>query len=133
VTATVGAGDDLAQRLGFTDPAGIIDRLDEPQTVSLFASATGMPTDEARTTLAQFRDRVTAVLDNPDNVATEVRTFLAQYADRAQQQARKTAAAVQEGATVGSWVTFGGLLLTLVVSILETMAGIPSLYSWRLR
>jgi hypothetical protein len=32
---------------------------------------------EVRATLAQFRDRVTAVLDNPDNVATEVRTFLA--------------------------------------------------------
>jgi hypothetical protein len=133
VTATVGAGDDLAQRLGFTDPTGIIDRLDDPQTVSLFASVTGMPTDEARTTLAQFRDRVTAVRDNPDSVATEVRTFLAQYADRAQQQALKTAAAVQEGATVGSWVTFGVLALTLVVSILGAMAGIPSLHTWRLR
>ncbi len=92
-----------------------------------------MPTDKVRTTLAQFRDWVTAVLDNPDNVATEMRTFLAQYADRAQQQARKTAAAVQEGATVGWWVTFGVLLLTLVVPILETMAGSPSLHTWRLR
>ena len=71
----------------------------------------------------------TALLDNPDNIAIEVRTFLAQYVDRAQQQARKTAAAVLEGATVGSWVTFGVLLLTLVVSILETMAGIPNLHT----
>jgi hypothetical protein len=132
-TGTVAGGGDLAQRLGFTDPTRIIDRLDDPQTVSLFASATGMSTEEARTALAQFRDRVVTVRDHPDQVAAEVRTFLAQYADRAQQQALKAAAAVQEGATVGSWITFGVLVLTLIVSILGAMAGIPSLRTWRLR
>jgi hypothetical protein len=76
---------------------------------------------------------VAAVRENPDQVAAEARTFLAQYADRAQQQALKAAAAVQEGATVSSWVTFGMLALTLVVSILGAMAGIPSLRTWRMR
>lgn len=131
--ATAAADGDLVQRLGFTDPTRVINRLDDPQTASVFASATGMSTDEARTALAQLRDRVAAVRDNPDRVAAEVRTFLAQYAERAKQQALKTAAEVQEGATVGSWVTFGVLALTLVVSILGAMAGIPSLHTWRLR
>ena len=107
-TGAVAGGGNLAQRLGFTDPSRIMDRLEDPQTVSVFAAATGMSTQEARTALAQFRDRVAAVRDNPDQVAAEARTFLAQYADRAQQQALKAAAAVQEGATVSAWVTFGG-------------------------
>ena len=41
--------------------------------------------------------------------------------------------AVQEGATVGSWVTFGVLMLTLVASALGALAGIPSLRTWRWR
>jgi len=132
-TGAVAGGGDLAQRLGFTDPSRVMDRLEDPQTVSVFAAATGMSTEEARTALVQFRDRVAAVRENPDQVAAEARTFLAQYADRAQQQALKAAAAVQEGATVSSWVTFGVLVLTLVVAILGAMAGIPSLRTWRMR
>jgi hypothetical protein len=133
VSATVAGGGDLAHQLGLTDSTRIIDWLDDPQTVSLFASVTGMPTAEARTALAQFRTKVEAVRDNPDRVATEVRSFLAQYKERAQQQALKAAAAVQEGATVGSWVTFVVLALTLAVSILGALAGIPSLRTWRAR
>jgi hypothetical protein len=133
VTATVTGGNDLAQSLGFTEPSRIMERLDDPETVSLFAAATGMSTEEARQALTQFRSQVEAVRENPDRVATEVRNFLDQYADRAQQQALKTAAAVQEDATVGSWVTFGILSLTLLVSILGALAGTPSLRTWRLR
>ena len=84
-----------------------MNRLDNPETASLFASAVGMSTQEARATLAQFRSRIEAVRDNPEGVATEVRTFLAQYKERAEQQALRAAAAAQQGATVGSWVTFG--------------------------
>jgi len=133
VSATVAGGGDLTHQLGLTDSTRIIDRLDDPQTVSLFASVTGMSTTEARTALGQFRSKVEAVRDNPDRVAAEVRTFLAQYKERAQQQAMKAAAAVQEGATVGSWVTFIVLALTLGVAILGALAGIPSLRTWRAR
>ena len=62
-TGAVAGGGDLAQRLGFTDPSRVMDRLDDPQTVSVFAAATGMATEEARTALVQFRDRVAAVRD----------------------------------------------------------------------
>src|SRR5262249_24101734 len=133
VSTTVAGGGDLAHQLGLTDSTRIIDRLDDPQAVSLFASVTGMATTDAQTALAQFRARVEAVRDNPDRVAVEVRTFLAQYKERAQQQALKAAAAVQQGATVGSWVTFIVLALTLCVSILGALAGLPSLHTWRTR
>ena len=133
VGATVAGGGDLAHQLGLTDSTRIIDWLDEPQTVSMFTSVTGIPTAEARSALAQFRSKVEAVRDNPDRVAAEVRSFLAQYKESAQQQALKAAAAVQSGATVGSWVTFVVLALTLGVAILGALAGIPSLRTWRAR
>jgi hypothetical protein len=133
VTATATQSGDLTQRLGLTDPTQVLNRLNNPETASVLAAATGMAPEEARATLAQLRGRLDAVRDNPERVATEVRTFLAQYKERAEQQALQTAAAVQQGATVGSWVTFGVLALTLVASILGALAGVPSLHSWRTR
>ena len=86
-----------------------------------------MPENEARTVLNQLRSQVEAVRDHPDRVVTEVRNFLEQYTDRAKQQARQVAATVQEGVTVGSWITFGVLVATFIVAILGARAGIPSL------
>jgi hypothetical protein len=133
VTSVVSGDGDLAQRLGLDNPSQIMNRLDDPEVVSVFASATGMPENEARSALNQLRSQVEAVRDNPDQVATEVRNFLTQYADRAKQQARQVAATVQEGATVGAWVTFGVLAATLIVAVLGARAGIPSLDAWRSR
>ena len=133
VTSVVAGSGDLAQRLGLTDPEQITNRLNDPEVVSVFAAATGMSTGEAQTALNQLRGQVEEVRDNPERVAAEVRNFLAQYADRVQQQGRQVAASVQEGATVGSWVTFGVLLATLIVAILGALAGNPSLASWRAR
>ena len=65
VGATVAGGGDLAQQLGLTDSPRVLERLEDPQTVSLFASVTGLPPTEARTALAQVRSRVEAVRDNP--------------------------------------------------------------------
>ena len=133
VTSVVSGDGDLAQRLGLDNPSQIMNRLDDPEVVSVFASATGMSTNEARTALNQLRSQVEAVRDNPDQVASEVRNFLTQYADRAKQQARQVAATVQEGTTVGAWVTFGVLAATLIVAVLGALAGIPSLGAWRSR
>ena len=133
VSSVVGGGGDLAQRLGLTDSTQVMNRLSDPEVASVFAAATGMSTSEAQTALNQLRSQVEEVRDNPERVASEVRNFLAQYADRVQQQARQVAADVQEGATVGSWVTFGVLVATLIVAILGALAGNPSLASWRSR
>ena len=76
VTTTATQGGDLAHSLGLTDATQVMNRLDNPETASLFASATGMAPEEARATLAQFRGRIEAVRDNPERVAAEVRDFL---------------------------------------------------------
>jgi hypothetical protein len=133
MTATATQGGDLAQRLGLTDPAQVMQRLDHPETAAVFAAAIGMSPEDARAALAQLRGRLDTIPDNPERVAAEVRTFLEQYKGRAEQQALRTAAAVQQGATVGAWVTFGVLAGTLVASILGALAGVPSLRSWRAR
>jgi hypothetical protein len=133
VTSVVAGNGDLAQRLGLEDPSQVINRLNDPKVISVFASATGMSTHEAQTALDGLRNQVEAVRDNPDRVATEVRNFLTQYAERAQQQGQQVAATVQEGATVGSWITFGVLAATFITAILGALAGIPSLGAWRSR
>jgi hypothetical protein len=109
VTSVVSGDGDLAQRLGLDNPSQIMNRLDDPEVVSVFASATGMPANEARTALNQLRSQVEAVRDNPAQGATEVRNFLEQYA------------------------TFGVLAATLIVAVLGALAGIPSLGAWRSR
>jgi hypothetical protein len=116
-TAAVSGGD-LTQSLGLDNPNHFVERLDDPQTATLFATATGVPRAEAEATLNTLRTRINAVRDDPERVAAEVRSFAAQYADRAKQQALNTAATVQAGATKGSWVTFGVLVATLIIAIL---------------
>jgi hypothetical protein len=133
VTTTATKGGDLAQSLGLNDPTQVMNRLDNPETATLFASATGMTPEEARATLAQLRGRIEAIRDQPERVATEVRDFLGPYKERAAQQALRTAAAVQKGAAVGAWVTFGVLTLMLLAAIVGALAGVPSLHTWRER
>ena len=128
-TAAVGSGD-LTQSLGLNNPQQAINRLSDPQTVSLFATATGMSTDEARTTLTNLQSRLQAVQNDPEQLRAEVQNFTNQYAERAKQQALTTAARVQEGATTGSWVTFGVLVVTLLATIIGALAGTPSGRQW---
>jgi hypothetical protein len=134
-TAAVGIGaaadGDLTQRLGLDDPNQIRARLDDPRTASTLATATGMSTEEARAALNDLRSRVEAVQNDPARVAAEVRSFLGQYSERVKQQALQAAATAQRGATVGSWVTFGVMLVSLAVAIAGAMSGAPSLQRWR--
>ena len=66
VTTTATQGGDLAHSLGLTDPTQVMQRLDNPETAALFASATGMAPEEARATLAQLRGRIEATRDKPE-------------------------------------------------------------------
>jgi hypothetical protein len=124
-------GGDLTQRMGLDDPNQVLAKLDDPRTASTLAAATGMSTAEAQTALSDLRSRVEAVKDDPTRVAAEVRNFLGQYTERAKQQAMTAAATAQRGATIGSWVTFGVMVVTLVVAIAGAMSGVPSLQRWR--
>ena len=72
-----------------------------------------------------------AVRDDPARVAAEVRDFLAQYTERAKQQALAAAGKAQRGATIGSWVTFGAMVVGRGVSIAGAMGGVPSVRRWQ--
>lgn len=126
-----GVGGDLTQRLGLDDPNQVLTKLDDPRTASTLAAATGMSAEEAKAALSDLRSRVEAVRDDPARVTAEVRNFLSQYAERAKQQAMQAAAKAQKGAAIGSWVTFGVMVVTLVVAIAGAMSGVPSLQRWR--
>jgi len=130
-TAVAAGGGDLVQTLGLNDPNQVMNKLDDPATASTLAAATGMSTEEARAALGDLRTRVQAVRDDPARVAAEVRDFLAQYAERAKQQALAAAAKAQRGAKIGSWITFGALVVGLGVSIAGAMGGVPSFRRWR--
>jgi hypothetical protein len=130
-TAVAAGGGDLVQTLGLQEPNRVIEKLDAPATASTLAAATGMSNEEARAALGNLRSRVEAVRDDPARVAAEVRDFLAQYSERAKQQAMVAAAKAQRGATIGSWITFGVLVVTLGVAIAGAMGGVPSFRRWR--
>jgi hypothetical protein len=126
-----GIGGNLTQRLGLDDPNQVLTKLDDPRTASTLAAATGMSAEEVKAALSDLRSRVEAVKDDPARVAAEVRNFLGQYAERAKQQAMQAAASTQRGAAIGSWITFGVMVVTLIVAIAGAMSGVPSLQRWR--
>jgi hypothetical protein len=123
-TAVAAGGGDLVQTLGLNDPNRVMEKLDDPGTASTLAAATGMSTEEARAALGELRARVQAVRDDPARVTAEVREFLAQYTERAKQQALAAAAKAQHGAKIGSWTTFGVMVVGLGVSIAGAMGGV---------
>jgi hypothetical protein len=130
-TAAVGVGGDLTQRLGFDDPTRVLQQLDDPRTASALATATGMSNAEAQAALSTLRSRVEAVKEDPARVTGEVRTFLAQYAERMKQHALAAAASAQRGATLGSWMTLGVMVVSLAVAMAGALLGVRSLQRWR--
>jgi hypothetical protein len=119
-------GGDLAQTVRLNDLNRVMETLDDPATASTLTAATGMSTEEARATLGDLRARVQAVRDDPARVAAEVRDFLAQYTERAKPQALVAAAKAQRGAQIGSWITFGVMVVGVGVSIAGAMGGSPA-------
>jgi len=130
-TAVAAGGGDLVQTLGLNDPNRVMEKLDDPATASTLAAATGMSPEEARAALGELRARVQGAREDPARVTSEVRDFLSQYAERAKQQALAAAAKAQRGAKIGSWVTFGAMVVGLGVSIAGAMGGVPNLRRWR--
>jgi hypothetical protein len=126
-TAVAAGGGDLVQALGLHDSTQVITRLNDPATAATLATATGMSTEEATAALETLRARVDTVRDDPAQVTAEVRTFMAQYAERAKQQALAAAATAQRGAKTGAWMTFGVMVVSLGVAIAGAMAGVPSI------
>jgi hypothetical protein len=131
-TAVAASGGDLVQTLGLKDANQVMHKLEDPTTASTLAAATGISNDDATAALADLRARVDLVRDDPARVAAEVREFLAQYAERAKQQAMAAAATAQRAAQTGAWITVGVLVVSLGVALAGAMAGVPSVQRrWR--
>jgi hypothetical protein len=131
-TAVAAGGGDLVQTLGLKDTNQVMQKLDDPTTASTLAAATGMSNEDATAALADLRARVDMVRDDPARVAAEVRDFLAQYAERAKQQAMAAAATAQRAAKMGAWITVGALVVSLGAALAGAMAGVPSIRRrWR--
>jgi hypothetical protein len=93
--------------------------------VSSLATATGTSTDEAARALEELRARIAPIRDDPARVAAEVRSFFEKYPEGRRAQASEDAAAVQRGARIGSWITLGALLVTLLVAVAGALSGTP--------
>ena len=98
------------------DPDEIIARLDDPRTVDVVVSATGMPRDDAGAELAAISFRVKAARNDLARARAEARAGLEEIASRA-------AARAEPYVRTASWALFGGLVVSLVVALLGGTAG----------
>jgi hypothetical protein len=114
-------GPDLAE--GNLDQ--IVQRLRDPQTARTVAAAMGIPEDEIRTDLAQIADKAEAAQANPAQAAAEVREGVRAMVERARSDGRLAQAGerAQEGAAKTAWMTFAALLLSLLAAVLGAMSG----------
>lgn len=114
---------------GGVDVSGSVDqilqRLRDPSTAQQVAQVTGMPESEVRQSLQSTAQRVEASRDNPSQAAAEAKQGMSQLMEKAkssgalQQKAEEVKPAVSKTA----WITFGALLLSLILAIIGAMAG----------
>jgi hypothetical protein len=103
----------------------VVQRLRDPQTSHLLASATGMPEEQVRTNLAQIASKADAAKDNPAQAATEVRQSVNDMIQKARADGTLTKAAekAKSAASKTAWITFGALLLSLLAAVFGAMTG----------
>jgi hypothetical protein len=120
------ANEELA---GTIDVAGTIDEMLEqlrsPELVNSVASATGLSVNETRDTLNETATRVEANRNNPTQAAEEASRGIASLFDRARASGALAAQAdeIQPEAASAAWLTFIGLLLSLVAAVAGAMVG----------
>lgn len=118
VGATVGGMD-----LSSGDVQQMLSRLNDPNTASTIAAATGMSEQEVRTQLSDVARQVEAARNNPEQAAAAVRQGTSQLMERARQQLPAMAANAQEGATKAAWITFAAMLISLLAALAGSMVG----------
>lgn len=116
---------DIARRLGLTDSSTMPSSLSDDRLVSLLTSTIGMSQEEARQTLAQLRTRIADLRNDPAGLNAELRGFLSRMLVRAQQQTVTLSQQTQQRLQKGSWFTFAGMVVTLLVTIFGSYSGLP--------
>lgn len=101
----------------------VLARLNDPQTARAIATATGMDQQEVARTLSDLSGRVEAVRNDPAQVAAELRTAAADFAERAKGRVQEAAADAQPAAARTAWSTFAALLLGLLAGMAGATVG----------
>lgn len=96
----------------------------------MVAAMTGISQEEAEKAIADLQGHIALVRDDPTAIEETIRNFLSRMNERARQKATEASAIVLHDATVGAWVTFGMLVVTLLVSLMGALAGTPSREEW---
>ena len=105
------------------DPSQIVARLNDPKTAQLVAAATGMPQDQARSTLGGIAQQVEAARANPTQAAAAARSGLQQLSARATQRLEQAAATAKPYASAAMWGTLIVMVIALIAAILGAMLG----------
>lgn len=105
------------------DPQQIIEKLNDPATVQMVSTATGMPQAEARSTLADIRQQVEAARDDPAQAAAAAKQGMEQLASKAGARVEKAAAEAQPYASATIWTTLLAMVLALVAAVSGAMMG----------
>jgi hypothetical protein len=121
--AQLAGGSDLVADLNAGNVDRLLARLNDPQTASTIAAATGMSQPDVQRTLADASVRVQANRNDPTRAFSEARAALRPITDRLQQQAAQTAARAKPYAAVTGWATFVALVISLLAAILGGLAG----------
>lgn len=95
----------------------ILNKLRDPQTAAVVASATGMSQQEASQELSRIGSRVEAVRNDPAQASAQARQGLADLSARARQNLSRTAAEVKPEVTTTAWLAFAALVLSLLAAI----------------
>jgi hypothetical protein len=118
-----------SQGSGGIDVSGGVDqilaRLKDPKTAQQVAQVTGLPENEVQATLADTAQRVDANRNNPTQAAAEAKQGMTQLMEKAKSSGalQQKAEEVKPAASKAAWLTFGALVLSLLMAILGAMAG----------
>ncbi|HLQ36307.1 MAG TPA: hypothetical protein VK348_00800, partial [Planctomycetota bacterium] len=119
----------VVQSQGGVDVSGGVDqilaRLKDPKTAQQIAQVTGVPENEVQATLSDTARRVEASRDNPTQAAAEAKQGMTQLMEKAKSSGalQQKAEEVKPAASKAAWMTFGALVLSLVMAIIGAMAG----------
>ena len=105
------------------DVTQISARLNDPKTVQLVAAATGMPQQEARSTLAGIAQQVEAARNDPTQAVAEARKGLQELASKAGARIERAAASAQPYASATMWSTLVAMVIALLAAIGGAMTG----------
>jgi hypothetical protein len=127
--ASQAIGSVMQSQGGGVDVSGSVDqilqRLRDPSTAQQIAKMSGMQQNDVQQSLSDTAQRVESNRNNPSQAAAEAKQGMSQLMEKAktsgalQQKAEEVKPAVSKTA----WITFGALVLSLLLAIIGAMVG----------